>query len=216
MPHVLFAPQSRGKAGAAWRHQLQRRSPHVRMNLPRVGIPALVAAAIAASPLAAQAPTVTVGGVAYAQYLYQLKDTANHVNNFDVTRAYINVIGRFEHGVYTRVTGDIYRNTLDGSLSYRLKYAYAAWTPERSALTFKLGQIHTPWLDWEEHLWDYRMQGSMALERGGYLSSSDFGAGVDGMWKSDLVNMQVGVYNGENYNRAPGDQRKDLMGRSEE
>jgi hypothetical protein len=33
------------------------------------------------------------------------------------------------------------------------------------------------------------------------------------MWKFDLVNMEVGVYNGENYNRAPGDQRKDLMGR---
>src|ERR1044071_378950 len=142
------------------------------MNLPKVGISALAAAAVVASPLAAQGPTVTVGGVAYAQYLYQLKDTANHVNNFDVTRAYLNVIGRFAHGVYTRVTGDVYRNT-DGSLAYRLKYAYAAWTPEKSALTFKLGQIHTPWLEWEESLWDYRMQGPMALDLDGYLSSSD-------------------------------------------
>jgi hypothetical protein len=164
------------------------------------------------SRLDAQAPTVTVGGVAYAQYYYQLKDTANHVNNFDVTRAYINVNGTFAYGIKTRVTGDIYRNT-DGSLAYRLKYAFVSWTPEKSPLTFKIGQMHTPLLDWEEHLWDYRMQGQMALERGGYISSSDFGAGVDGMWKFDLVNMQVGVYNGENYNKAPGDQRKDLMGR---
>jgi hypothetical protein len=157
-------------------------------------------------------PSVTVGGVVYAQYLYQLKDTANHVNSFDITRSYINVIGKFPSGLATRVTADIYRNT-DASLAFRLKYAYAAFTPEGSALTFKLGEIHTPWLDWEEALWDYRMQGQMAMERAGYLSSSDFGAGVDGNWKKDVVNMQVGIYNGENYNHGPGDQRKDAMGR---
>jgi hypothetical protein len=158
-------------------------------------------------------PTVTVGGVVYAQYLYQLKDTANHVNDFDITRSYVNVIGKFPSGLGTRVTADIYRNT-DGSLAYRLKYAYAAYTPANSALTFKLGEIHTPWLDWEEALWDYRMQGQMAMERGGYLSSSDFGFGVDGNWKKDLVNAQFGIYNGENYNHSPGDQRKDAMGRA--
>lgn len=172
----------------------------------------IVSAMVATSSVEAQAPTVTVGGVAYAQYQYQLRDTANHVNNFDVTRAYINVIGKFAYGIGTRVTADIFRST-DGSLSYRLKYAYATWNPEGSALTWKLGQMHTPLLDWEEHLWDYRMQGQMALERGGYMSSSDFGFGVDGNWGFDKVNMQLGVYNGENYNRAPGDQRKDLMGR---
>jgi hypothetical protein len=168
-----------------------------------------------ATTLEAQAPTVTVGGVAYAQYAYQLKDTANHLNNFDVTRAYLNVIGKFAYGIGTRVTPDIYRNA-DGSLAYRLKYAYATWTPNdgKSPLTFKLGQIHTPWLDWEEHLWDYRMQGQMALERAGFMSSADFGAGIDGMFGFDRFNFQVGVYNGENYNKAPGDQRKDLMGRA--
>ena len=184
----------------------------MRVKLPKVGMSVLVAAAGMAVPLAAQAPTVTVGGLAYAQYLYQLKDTANHVNNFDVTRVYLNVLGSFAGGVKTRVTSDIYRSA-DGSLAYRLKYAYAAWTPEKSALTFKLGQIHTPWLDWEENLWDYRMQGPMALDRGGYLSSADLGAGIDGMWKFEMVNAQIGVYNGENYNKAPGDQRKDVMGR---
>ena len=157
-------------------------------------------------------PSITVGGVVYAQYLYQLKDTAGHANNFDITRSYINVIGKFPTGLLTRVTADIYRST-DGSLAYRLKYAYAGYTPEGSALTFKLGQIHTPWLDWEEALWDYRMQGQMALERGGYMSSSDFGLGVDGNWGKDKVNAQVGLYNGENYNKAPGDKRKDAMAR---
>jgi len=57
------------------------------------------------------------------------------------------------------------------------------------------------------------MQGQMAMERGGYLSSSDFGLGVDGNWNADRVNMQVGIYNGESYSGGTGDKRKDLMGR---
>jgi len=170
----------------------------------------------------AQTPTITVGGVGYTQYLYQFhKDsvTNSHLNSFDVTRAYINVVGKFPAGVGVRITPDIYRNTTDGSLSFRLKYAYATWTPENSPLTLKMGAIHTPWLDWEEALWDYRMQGTMALERfrgpsgSGYLSSSDLGAGVDGKFKLDLVNFQVGVYDGETYNKPEGDEHKDLEGR---
>src|SRR3989442_22363 len=175
----------------------------------------------AAQAPATQAPKVTVRGWAYRQYLYQLKDTANHNNNFDVTRAYINVIGRFSGGVTTRITADINLPAGDNSLRYRLKYAYVAYTPQGSSLTYKLGQIHTPLIDWEEALWDYRMQGTMAMERGdqipvparGYVSSSDFGFGVDGKWGPDKVNMQVGLYNGESYSGGTGDKRKDLMGR---
>src|SRR5881397_1897539 len=177
---------------------------------------AVVAAAAGAVQLAAQAPQspqVTVGGVAYTQYVYQLKDSLNHVNNFDITRAYVNVIGRFSGGVYTRVTADIYRNPNDSSLSYRLKYAFATYTPQGSPLTFKVGQIHTPWLDWEEAVWDYRMQGTMALDRAGYLSASDLGAGVDGKWGPDKVNLQVTAVNGEDFKSSAGDQRKDVMGR---
>ena len=160
----------------------------------------------------AQTPTVTVGGVGYAQFAYHPSDTAKNANNFDVTRAYINVIGRFGHGVTTRVTPDIYRVT-DGSLSYRLKYAFVAWTPDSSALTFKLGMLNTPFVEWEEQLWDYRMQGTVAMDRNGYLSSSDLGFLVDGNWGGEKVSMSAGVINGENYNRPLGDKGKDLVAR---
>ena len=178
---------------------------------------ALVGALLVPRVVAAQNQTqVTVSGVGYAQYGYLLKDTANHNNNFDVTRAYINLIGKFAGGVGIRITADVNRppaGTADNSLRYRLKYAYATYTPTGSALTFKLGQIHTPWLDWEEALWDYRMQGTMPIERNGYLTSSDFGAGVDGKWGPDKVNMQVTFVNGEGYGGGTGDQRKDIEGR---
>jgi hypothetical protein len=176
---------------------------------------AVVAAAAGASPLAAQGtqpPQVSVGGVVYTQYVYQLKDSVNHFNNFDITRAYVNVLGKFSGGVGTRVTADIYRNA-DGSLGYRLKYAFATYTPQGSPLTFKVGQIHTPWLDWEESLWDYRVQGQMAMERAGYMSAADFGVGVDGKWGPDKVNFQVAVVNGEFYRSPEVGQGKDAMAR---
>ncbi len=178
-------------------------------SLALIGVSRPVRAQAAPPPAS---PQVSVGGIVYAQFGYLLSDTAGHGNNFDVTRAYINVTGRFAHGIGTRVTPDIYRVT-DGSLTFRLKYAFVTWTPEKSPLTLKLGLLHTPIVDWEESLWDYRMQGTVALDRNGYLSSSDFGFLVDGNWSNEKVSLSGGVVNGENYNHAPGDKRKDLTGR---
>jgi hypothetical protein len=173
----------------------------------------------AARPAAAQ---VSVSGVVYAQYSYNASSdtlTADsaiaHINNFDITRAYVNVNGRFAGGITTRVTTDIFlNNAIAGSRLVRLKYAFATWTPDSSALTFKLGQMQTPYVDYEEALWDYRMQGTIAVDRNGYMSSSDFGLAVDGKWNNDAFNFSAGIFNGENYNGALGDNRKDLMARA--
>jgi len=162
-----------------------------------------------AAPAVLPAQT-SVGGVAYAQYVYQLEDTANHVNGFDVTRAYVNLLGKFSGGVSTRITADIYRQAGDNSLRYRLKYAFVGYAPAHSPFTFKIGQIQTPWIDFEEALWDYRMQGTVALDRNGYMSSSDFGAGVDGKWGNDRINASTALLNGEGYSGGTGDQRKDF------
>ena len=160
----------------------------------------------------ANKPSVRVGGTVYGQYQYFLRDAADEANNFDIARAYINVLGDLGHNVTSRVTADIYRNT-DGSLAYRLKYAYAALGLGDTPLSLKLGQMQTPWVEFEEALWDYRMQGTIALDRNGYLTSSDFGFGVDGSFAGGDVTLQSGVYNGEGYQRTPGDKRKDVAAR---
>src|SRR3989475_399625 len=179
-----------------------------------------VAVALGAAPLVGQATQgspVSVGVTAYAQYVYQLKDTSStKQNNFDLTRAYVNVIGRFSGGVYTRLTADVFAVTgagnVTGSYGYRLKYLYAAWTPEHSPLTYRFGMTQTPWLDWEEALWDYRMQGTMAMDRNGYMTASDLGFAVDGKWNSDRVNFAADVVNGQGYH-ATSDGHKDVQGR---
>src|SRR5213592_1815061 len=180
---------------------------------------AVVAAAGGVVPVTAQQtapppPQVTVSGVVYGQYLYQLKDSlgAGDQNQFSIQRAYINVLGKFSGGLQTRETGDL-QPSGSGNQMLRLKYAFAAWTPAGSDLTYKLGLLHTPWLDWEEALWDYRMQGTMALDRNGYLTAADFGAGIDGKWNNDQVNGQLTVVNGEGYSGGTGDFRKDIQAR---
>jgi len=188
------------------------------LGITAAAVATSTAALAAQAPQAPPAPQVTVGGVVYGQFLYQLKDSlgAGRTNQFSIQRAYVNVIGRFAGGVQTRVTADILPAPSAVSPTQtvvRLKYAFVAWTPTGSALTYKLGLLHTPLLDWEEALWDYRMQGSMALDRNGYATAADFGAGIDGKWKDDQVNGQFTVVNGEGYSGGTGDNRKDVQAR---
>lgn len=164
-------------------------------------------------------PSISVGGTGYLNYSYQL-DTdssltpAAHGNNFDVDRTYITVKAKFDKGLSARITADVDgRRAATNQLSFRLKYGYLGWDPAGSPLAFKLGMINTPVIGYIEELWGYRMQGSVALDRTGYLSSSDFGASVDGSWGDEAVNMTAGIYNGEGYSRALGDQHKDVAGR---
>lgn len=182
----------------------------------------VVALGLGVHAVAAQAQ-VTVGGVGYLQYAYSLKaDSAliatrgapAHDNNFDVARAYVNILGKFANGVQTRITTDVDgRKAAANQLTIRLKYAFVGWTPQGSALTFKTGLFTTPWIDYEEAVWGYRMQGTTLYDRTSFFPSSDFGIGADGSWAKDQVNMQVGAFDGEGYSNAPGDPGKDIEGR---
>jgi len=180
--------------------------------LAAVALSALTASAVQAQASAQQAPQVSVTGVVYTQYRYTDIPTLAAKSNFEMSRAYVNVLGRFANGITTRVTTDILPNAA-GNQTIRLKYAFAAWTPTGSSLTYKLGMIHTPFVDYEKTLWDYRMQGSIAVDRNGVMTSSDVGFGVDGHWNGEQVNAQFALVNGEGYSGGTGDFRKDVEAR---
>lgn len=167
---------------------------------------------VAFAARAAHAQNVGVSGLVYAQYSYQLADSLNHANAFDVKRAYLTFTRSFTDKVSTRITADVYRDA-NGSLNYRLKYAYVAWSPAGGPISLRFGQVHTPLLDWEEGLWGYRVQGTMPLERYGYVTSSDLGLNAEGSWNKQQVNAQLTLVNGEGYHGGVGDQHKDLGGR---
>jgi hypothetical protein len=168
-------------------------------------------------PPPAAAPAVRVTGVVYAQGEYWPSDSLNHTNQFDVTRAYVNVLGSFSKGISTRITGDVFRSSTnaDKTLGYRLKYAYVQWLPSATApVDFRLGMTQTPFIDWEESLYGFRMQGTMPMERAGFETSSDIGAAMDFFSKDKGLNGSVAVVNGEGYANPPGGRFMDVEGRA--
>jgi hypothetical protein len=174
-------------------------------------------------------PSIKVGAVIFADYTFmqspKITDTDGnsvHFNAFNVTRSYINVTGNISHLVAFRVTPDIVRETnpasaTNGSLLFRVKYAYAQfnlddWMTKGSYARFGIQQ--TPWLDFAEGIYRYRFQGTMFVEREGYFASADGGASMHYQLPSNYGDVHVGVFNGENYNRAEVNDQKALMVRA--
>jgi hypothetical protein len=179
-------------------------------------------------------PSIRVGMTIFPLYSYQTNPKitdadGNSVNknNFDIGRAYINVTGQISHLVAFRVTPDIVResglitlssgNTISAdSLVYRIKYAYAQfnlddWMPSGSWARFGIQQ--TPWVDFEEGIYRYRFEGTVFAERVPLpttMTSSDAGASYHLNFPSNFGEIHVGVYNGENYQRAETNNQKAL------
>ena len=171
-------------------------------------------------------PSIKVGGTLFANYTYQtepkIADTDGNLVNrsaFDVSRAYVNVTGNISHLVAFRITPDISRETntassLAGSLEFRIKYAYLQtnfddWMPKGSYARFGIQQ--TPYLDYTENIYRYRFQGTMFVERTGYFASADAGASFHLNFPKNYGDVHVGVYNGENYNKAEVNDQKAIM-----
>ena len=161
-------------------------------------------------------PIVRVGMVSFLQYDAELENRDDY-NAFDVTRAYLNINGQLARNVRFRFTPDVRRVTdgsLSGSLTVRVKYAFVQFdnlTP-RSWIRFGLHQ--TPWLDFEEGVNRYRVQGTMFSEREGLIpGSADFGAGYFTPLPGNYGEVQVGVYNGEGFTQTDTNKYKSVQGR---
>jgi len=177
-------------------------------------------------------PSYKVGTVIYADYTYVDEPTALdadlnviHPSGFNVTRAYINVTGNINHLISFRVTPDITRLTttntglgpgekvttsLDGSLTFRLKYAFGQFNFDNSISKgswARFGLQQTPYIDWLEGVYRYRFQGTIFVERegpllsGGFLSSSDFGLSFHYNFPKSFGDLHVGYYNGDTYSK---------------
>lgn len=143
-------------------------------------------------------------------------------NQFLLKRGYITIEKAFNSSISGRITPDI---TVDregdgeGDIELRLKYCYLKYKfPEIAFLTgcfIEFGLVHRPWLDFEEHINEYRVQGTMFLERNTILNSADYGATLvshfggemDGDYKQNVSDaypgkygsIAIGIYNGGGY-----------------
>ena len=171
-------------------------------------------------------PSIRIGATLFPNYVYQtdpkITDADGNTvakNSFDVSRAYLNITGNVSHVVAFRVTPDITRennsaSSVSGSLVFRIKYAYLQtnlddWVGRASYARFGIQQ--TPYLDYLETIYRYRFQGTLFTERAGYFASADAGASFRYNFRSNYGDVHVGVYNGENYQKAEANDQKDVM-----
>jgi hypothetical protein len=195
----------------------------------------------AASSAPAQSATIKVGATIFTDFTYQeapevLDADKNlvHKSEFEVRRAYINLVGSFSDLIVVRVTPDVASRlatsltgasvapdvkaatSLDGSLVLRLKYAYGQLNLDRLGAAAKgawirLGQQQTPYIDMMEGIYRYRFQGTIFVERQGLLSSSDVGlAGRFGL-PAGYGEIHLGYYNGDTYSRPEVNDQKALQ-----
>jgi hypothetical protein len=162
-------------------------------------------------------PSVRVGILSYLQYDAELENR-NGLNSFDLTRMYLNINGALSKNIRFRFTPDIRRVTdgsLAGSLTLRVKYGFLQFDNVGHARSWlRLGLHQTPWLDFEEGVNRYRVQGTMFSEREGLIpGSADFGAGYFTPIFHDFGDIQFGIYNGEGFTQPEVNKYKSLQGR---
>ncbi|HBG46551.1 MAG TPA: hypothetical protein DDW94_06115 [Deltaproteobacteria bacterium] len=151
-------------------------------------------------------------------------------SRFTLQRGYLNIVKEITPWMRARMTTDIKSGTtVTGDYTVRMKYLYADFlTPDMGPLTntdIRAGLGHTTYLDFEESINGYRMQGSMFEDKRGLITSSDLGVSVQGYLAGKLSKEQtaevgsgsyagrygsyhIGVYNGGGYS-ATGETNKD-------
>lgn len=156
-------------------------------------------------------------------------------NKFEITRGYLTVKKGITPWLKARITSDITRKSQEEAPRVRLKYYYAdLLLPDMGFLTsldVRVGQGHTPWIDFQEHINIYRMQGTMFQERNRVFTSADIGIGLLGNLGGKLTHEQqeevgyhtpysgrfgsyhIGVYNGGGYYASEKNVNKVIEGR---
>lgn len=155
---------------------------------------------------------------------------------FTIKRGYLTVEHTFNNTFSARYTQDI---TLDregddaGNVELRFKYCYMKiQIPTGSVFSnsyIEAGLVHRPWIDFEEHINDYRVQGQMFLERSKIISSADFGltyvtllgGKIDPSYQEDVSSsypgkygsIAVGIYNGGGYHAVERNNNKTIEAR---
>ena len=193
------------------------------LALVALSVSSAAAQAPPAAPVPAQTPApapmypiVRVGVLSYLQYDAELENREGF-NNFDVTRAYLNINGQLSDNIRFRFTPDIRRTTdgsLAGSLVVRVKYAFAQFDNITPKAWIRLGVHQTPWLDFEEGINRYRVQGQMFTEKDGLIpGSADFGVSYFTPLPGGYGEVHGGVYNGEGFGNAEVNKHKSVQGR---
>jgi hypothetical protein len=183
----------------------------------------------APAPAASPAPTfpsIKVGVTLFADYTIEQQPKKEDADGntytpsaFQIGRSYINVTGNISKNIAFRVTPDIARETgvgssLNGSYSFRLKFAYAQWNLDDhlgKGSFARFGMQPTPWVEFIDSVYRYRFQGPTFEDREGFLPSADVGASFRYALPGDYGDFHAAVFNGETYSRPEVNDQKGIQ-----
>ncbi|MDQ6963568.1 MAG: hypothetical protein Q9M13_01460 [Mariprofundales bacterium] len=126
----------------------------------------------------------------------------------NITRTYLTAKYSFDSDWMFRVTLD---SSLDKTLKNGgttqvskgnqvfLKYAYLQGKLYGDAAVLRLGLSHTPWIDYEQHLWKHRYFSKVTIDTMKFDASADAGVGLKGKLMDGLVKYWVVAVNGGGY-----------------
>jgi hypothetical protein len=177
-----------------------------------------------------------VGTKTYIRYEYIERDDGaggtTEISRFNLKRGYLDVRKSITDYLSFRITPDVHQDD-SGDWKLRIKYLHARFTAAGNDVIGKpfaeVGIAHMPWLDFEEHINLFRMQGTMFMERNSLFNSADLGFMVGANLGSELpedyrenVNssyagrwgsFQLGVFNGGGYHAVANNNTMALQGR---
>jgi len=171
----------------------------------------------------------------FLAYQYGEEKGESH-NEFLLKRGYVNIKKQINDGFSGRITTDI---TVDeegdgeGDVEMRLKYLYLKNSlPSIGPLHkpfMEFGMVHRPWIDFQQEINVYRLQGNMFLERNKVISSADYGIYFHSFLGGDLDrkarkalgrksagrygSLAFGVFNGGGYHAIEKNENKTVEGR---
>lgn len=167
---------------------------------------------------------------------FLIYNNSSNINQFALKRGYFTIKKKMNDVFSVRYTQDI---TLDqegsdaGNVEIRLKYLYLKMNLHNIEFLknsyLEVGLVHRPWLDFEQNVNNYRVQGKMFLERFSIINSADFGlfytgligGKIDENYQKTVTNKNpgrygsysIGIHNGGGYHAVEQNDNKTLEGR---
>jgi len=175
----------------------------------------------------------TISGQWFLGFNYSDK---TEISSFNLKRGYFTVKTKLSDVLSVRYTQDI---TTDkegsdmGNVEMRLKYLYLKLDLKNSEVFrntyFEFGMVHRPWLEFEQKLNGYRVQGKLYTDRYKLATSAGFGVTYAGLiggkidedyqkrvsknFPGRFGSFAVGVYNGGGYHALENNNNKIIEGR---
>ena len=183
-------------------------------------VPSTLASQTAPAQPAAAVPPLTVSGLIFGSYNYQLPTTPAQLanqndNGFIVDRAYLTVRAPAGDRLSIRVTTDVYQTSetnTQNAYTIRAKYAFLQYdAPKLSngASTFaRLGILQNVVIEHVETFWP-RYLSQTAIERAGYFSSADVGLAGGAALPNRMGEIYATIMNGPGYTSRERDRFKD-------